>query len=58
MSQELRTPLNASLGFGQLLEMDELGSGQQESVKRSIQSLPPVRQCHNREDLRGTRDAR
>ena len=32
MSHELRTPLNAILGFGQLLEMDELGASQRESV--------------------------
>ena len=32
MSHELRTPLNAILGFGQLLEMDELGVAQRESV--------------------------
>jgi PAS domain S-box-containing protein len=32
MSHELRTPLNAILGFGQLLEMDDLIPEQQESV--------------------------
>jgi PAS domain S-box-containing protein len=32
MSHELRTPLNAVLGFGQLLELDELNPGQQEAV--------------------------
>ena len=32
MSHELRTPLNAILGFGQLLEMDELDGEQRESV--------------------------
>ena len=32
MSHELRTPLNAILGFAQLLEMNALGPGQQESV--------------------------
>jgi signal transduction histidine kinase/CheY-like chemotaxis protein len=32
MSHELRTPLNAILGFAQLLEMDELREGQQESL--------------------------
>jgi PAS domain S-box-containing protein len=32
MSHELRTPLNAILGFGQLLELDELSSDQRESV--------------------------
>ena len=32
MSHELRTPLNAILGFGQLLEMDELRDEQRESL--------------------------
>jgi len=32
MSHELRTPLNAILGFGQLLEMKNLGQSQQASV--------------------------
>ncbi|MEA2382128.1 MAG: hypothetical protein QOH72_2099, partial [Solirubrobacteraceae bacterium] len=32
MSHELRTPLNAVIGFGQLLEMDELSEEQGESV--------------------------
>ena len=32
MSHELRTPLNAILGFGQLLEMNELGAHDRESV--------------------------
>ena len=32
MSHELRTPLNAILGFGQLLEMHELPTKEQESV--------------------------
>ena len=32
MSHELRTPLNAILGFGQLLEMDQLSDEQRESV--------------------------
>jgi PAS domain S-box-containing protein len=32
MSHELRTPLNAILGFGQLLELDELSALQEESV--------------------------
>ena len=32
MSHELRTPLNAILGFGQLLEMDELAADQSECV--------------------------
>jgi PAS domain S-box-containing protein len=34
MSHELRTPLNAILGFGQLLEMDELDALQSESVEQ------------------------
>jgi signal transduction histidine kinase/ActR/RegA family two-component response regulator len=33
MSHELRTPLNAILGFGQLLELDELSDRQRENVK-------------------------
>src|SRR5207245_1456256 len=32
MSHELRTPLNAVLGFGQLLELDDLTEAQRESV--------------------------
>jgi signal transduction histidine kinase/ActR/RegA family two-component response regulator len=36
MSHELRTPLNAVLGFGQLLELDELTPSQQESVEQII----------------------
>jgi signal transduction histidine kinase len=32
MSHELRTPLNAVLGFGQLLQMDELSTRQTEAV--------------------------
>ena len=36
MSHELRTPLNAVLGFGQLLELDELNPAQQESVEQII----------------------
>jgi PAS domain S-box-containing protein len=34
MSHELRTPLNAILGFGQVLELDELGEAQAESVEQ------------------------
>ena len=33
MSHELRTPLNSILGFGQLLELDELADGQREYVE-------------------------
>nr|WP_290512559.1 PAS domain S-box protein [Aeromicrobium sp.] len=33
MSHELRTPLNAVLGFGQLLELDELNTAQRDSVE-------------------------
>ena len=34
----MRTPLNAILGFGQLLELDELGVGQQESVGQIVRA--------------------
>ena len=33
MSHELRTPLNSILGFGQLLELDDLADGQREYVE-------------------------
>jgi PAS domain S-box-containing protein len=36
MSHELRTPLNAVIGFGQLLELDELDPGQRESVAQIL----------------------
>lgn len=36
MSHELRTPLNAILGFGQLLEMDDLTPDQAENVKEMV----------------------
>ena len=36
MSHELRTPLNAILGFGQLLEIDQLSPEQHDSVERII----------------------
>jgi PAS domain S-box-containing protein len=38
MSHELRTPLNAILGFGQLLEIDELDAPQQESVDHILRA--------------------
>lgn len=38
MSHELRTPLNAILGFGQLLELDELNADQHDSVRQILQS--------------------
>lgn len=38
MSHELRTPLNAILGFGQLLEMDELPGDQGQSVRHILKS--------------------
>ncbi|HVA59573.1 MAG TPA: ATP-binding protein [Mycobacteriales bacterium] len=34
MSHELRTPLNAILGFGQLLQLDQLTADQRESVQQ------------------------
>jgi PAS domain S-box-containing protein len=36
MSHELRTPLNAILGFGQLLQVEELTEGQRESVDQVL----------------------
>ena len=36
MSHELRTPLNAILGFGQLLEIEQIGTRHQESVDQII----------------------
>jgi signal transduction histidine kinase/ActR/RegA family two-component response regulator len=38
MSHELRTPLNAILGFGQLLEMAELGEPHGDSVRHIVQA--------------------
>lgn len=36
LSHAMRTPLNAILGFGQLLEIDQLGGAQRESVEHII----------------------
>ena len=36
MSHELRTPLNAVIGFGQLLELDDLNQRQQEGVEQIL----------------------
>jgi PAS domain S-box-containing protein len=38
MSHELRTPLNAILGFGQLLQMDELEPSQQDDVEQIVKA--------------------
>ena len=38
MSHELRTPLNAVIGFGQLLELDELDPSQCESVEQILKA--------------------
>lgn len=38
MSHELRTPMNAVLGFGQLLELDELTPKQRESVSHILKA--------------------
>src|SRR5258706_15132131 len=38
MSHELRTPLNAILGFGQLLEMDQLNDRQRDGVEHIIRA--------------------
>jgi signal transduction histidine kinase/ActR/RegA family two-component response regulator len=38
MSHELRTPLNSILGFGQLLELDGIDSGQRESVDQILRA--------------------
>lgn len=36
MSHELRTPLNAVIGFGQLLELDDMDPGQAEAVEQIV----------------------
>ena len=38
MSHELRTPLNAVIGFGQLLELDELAPQQSEAVEQILKA--------------------
>jgi signal transduction histidine kinase len=38
VSHELRTPLNAVIGFGQLLEMEDLPAGQRESVHHILKA--------------------
>ena len=38
MSHELRTPLNAVIGFGQLLQLDELDSERRESVDQIVKA--------------------
>jgi signal transduction histidine kinase len=38
MSHELRTPLNAILGFGQLLQLDDLNQEQEESVDHILRA--------------------
>jgi PAS domain S-box-containing protein len=38
MSHELRTPLNSILGFGQLLQLEELPGGTRESVDRIVKA--------------------
>jgi PAS domain S-box-containing protein len=38
MSHELRTPLNAVLGFGQLLELDDLEPSQREGVEQILKA--------------------
>ncbi|MGH2653452.1 MAG: hybrid sensor histidine kinase/response regulator [Actinomycetota bacterium] len=38
MSHELRTPLNAILGFGQLMEMDDLGPEHRESLTQILKA--------------------
>jgi PAS domain S-box-containing protein len=38
MSHELRTPLNAVIGFGQLLQLDAMDSGQSEGVEQILKA--------------------
>jgi CheY-like chemotaxis protein/anti-sigma regulatory factor (Ser/Thr protein kinase) len=38
MSHELRTPLNAVIGFGQLLELDDLDARQREAVEQILKA--------------------
>ena len=38
MSHELRTPLNAVIGFGQLLELDDLDERQHEGVEQILKA--------------------
>jgi PAS domain S-box-containing protein len=38
MSHELRTPLNAVIGFGQLLQLDEMTPGQSEAVDEIVRA--------------------
>ena len=48
MSHELRTPLNAILGFGQLLEMDDLDARQQRERRAHPQGRPAPARAHQR----------
>jgi signal transduction histidine kinase len=49
MRHDLRTPLNAILGFGQLLEMDELTADQSESVAEIIKGGRQLLELINRD---------
>ena len=48
MSHELRTPLNAVLGFGQLLELDELTDDQREAIDQILQGRAAPARPHQR----------